>query len=419
MTSPWIPVIGAALMQFLWEAAAVALVVLAVQPLLRQRTAGARYALDCLALFSLPVLFGLTVAHYAAAGAGAAITGQPLVQPFAPYIVLIWVAGIVVCGGYAAAGFGWAQWLRRAERSAAAAVPAAWRAELEELARRLKLRRSVRLQVSPRVSGPCTLGWLRPVILLPLSAVTALPQEQLRALVAHELAHIRRHDYLVNLIQRGVEVLFFFHPAVWWLSHQVAEEREQCCDDVAVAVCGDRALYARALVDLAARQTASRMPSAAMAAAGGSLTQRVTRLLGQPAASRTRLLRTAVALLLIASTGIWLLGAAAQTAVPAPGLPGAPAAPTAQLAFVPLTPKPAAAPARADASKARAVPEVQTTVQATMVAFAVRTVQACSAQPEWVPAILPSGQAVLRLEMVPQCVPVIRPVEVFVLSNSI
>lgn len=420
MTSPWIAVIGAALLQFLWEAAGVALVALAVQPLLRRRTAAARYVLDCVALFSLPVLFALTAGHYAAAGAGAAgvMTAQPLLQQLAPYIVGVWLTGMAVCGGYAAAGFAWAQLLRRAERGAAAAVPAAWRAELEQLAGRLRLRRRVGLQLSARISGPCTLGWLRPVILLPLSAVTALPVEQLRALMAHELAHIRRHDYLINLVQRGAEVLFFFHPAVWWLSHQVSEEREQCCDDMAVAVCGDRALYARALVELAAQQTARRVPAAAMAASGGSLTRRITRLLGHAGARRPAW-RAAMALVLIASTGIWLLGAAAQTAVPAPALAAAPAAPIAKLAFVPLTPRHASAPAHPQASRVRAVPAAPPTVEATMVAFTLRTVEACKAQPEWVPEVLPSGAAVLRLEMVPQCVPVIRPVEVFVLSSSI
>ncbi|TAN24256.1 MAG: M56 family metallopeptidase [Acidobacteria bacterium] len=426
MTSPWIPVFGAALTQFLWEAAAVALVVLAVQPLLRRGSAAARYVLDCMALFSLPILFALTVAHYAAAGAGAAsaVTAEPLVQPFAAYIVMVWLSGIVVCGGYAAAGFAWAQGLRRAERSAAAAVPAVWRTEMEQLAGRLHLRRRVCMQVSARISGPCTLGWLRPVILLPLSALTALPAEQLRALLAHELAHIRRHDYLVNLVQRGVEVLFFFHPAVWWLSQQVSEEREHCCDDAAVAVCGDRALYARALVDLAARQTAARVPSAAMAAGGGSLSHRVTRLLGHPAASRARMLRTAVALLLIASTGVWLLGASAQTIPPAPALPTAPAAPTAQLARVPLVQEPMAPPRSAQRQTAPVRSEgagfgAVATIEATYVTFTLSTVQACTSQPEWVPGVLPSGLAVLRLEMIPHCVPVIRPVEVFVLSNSI
>lgn len=427
MTSLWIPVLGAALIQFLWEAAAVALVVLAVQPLLRRRTAAARYAWDCLGLFSLPVLFGFTVAHYAAAGPSAAlaITAQPLGQPFAAYMVVIWLAGMVVCGGYTAAGFAWVQLLRRAERSAAGAVPAAWRAELEQLAGLLQLRRRVRMQICSRISGPCTLGWLRPVILLPLSALTALPAAQLRALLAHELAHIRRHDYLVNLVQRGVEVVFFFHPAVWWLSQQISEEREHCCDDVAAAVCGDRALYARALVELAARQTASRVPFAAMAAAGGSLSQRVPRLLGHPTASRARALRTAVALLLIAATGIWLLGAVAQPLAPAPALPAAPAAPVAQLAFVPLVPKSASAPTRR--AQREAAPHLEgagfgavaATTQVTLVGFTLSTVPACTAQPEWVPEVLPSGLAVLRLEMVPHCVPVIRPVEVFVLSNSI
>ena len=94
------------------------------------------------------------------------------------------------------------------------------------------------------------IGWLRPVILFPASALTGLSAEQLEALLAHELAHIRRYDYLVNLLQTTVETLFFYHPAVWWVSAQVRQEREHCCDDLAVAACGDVLTYARALTAL-------------------------------------------------------------------------------------------------------------------------------------------------------------------------
>ena len=94
------------------------------------------------------------------------------------------------------------------------------------------------------------IGWVRPYILLPISAVTGLDEAQLEAVLAHELAHIRRYDYLVNLLQNAVETLLFYHPAVWWVSSRIREEREHCCDDLAVAVCGDVILYAGALAKL-------------------------------------------------------------------------------------------------------------------------------------------------------------------------
>ena len=127
---------------------------------------------------------------------------------------------------------------------------------------------------------PTVIGWLRPVVLLPVSCVTGLSPGQLEAIVAHELAHIRRHDYLVDLLQSAVETLLFYHPAVWWVSRRIREEREHCCDDLAVAACGDRAGYARALATLEELRPAS--AQLAVAASGAPLLRRIRRLAGQP-----------------------------------------------------------------------------------------------------------------------------------------
>jgi HEAT repeat protein len=121
-------------------------------------------------------------------------------------------------------------------------------------------------------------GWLRPVILLPASALTGLTPQQLEAIIAHELAHIRRHDYLINLLQAVIETLLFYHPAVWWVSRQIRQEREHCCDDLAVAVCGDSLTYARALLEMEQLRAAG--PQLAMAVNGGSLMNRIQRLVG-------------------------------------------------------------------------------------------------------------------------------------------
>ena len=99
---------------------------------------------------------------------------------------------------------------------------------------------------------PIVVGWLRPVVLLPASAITGLTPEQLQAVLAHELAHIRRYDCLVKLIQAVVETFLFYHPAVWWVSGRIHEESEHCCDELAVEACGDRRSYARALASFAA-----------------------------------------------------------------------------------------------------------------------------------------------------------------------
>jgi len=114
--------------------------------------------------------------------------------------------------------------------------------------------------------------------LLPLCVVTGLPEAQLELILTHELAHIRRHDYLINLIQTLVETLFFYHPAVWWLSRQIRNERENCCDDVAMGIAGSRADYGRALLAIEELRAAS--PSLSLAASGGSLLARIRRIAG-------------------------------------------------------------------------------------------------------------------------------------------
>ena len=126
------------------------------------------------------------------------------------------------------------------------------------------------------------MGWLRPVVLVPLGALAGLPAAQMEALLLHELAHIRRHDYLVHIMQSAVEAVFFYHPAVWWISGHMRAERELCCDDLAVSLTGDAVVYARALAEF---DSARWVQPAVMAANGGSLADRIARLLGQPSPS--------------------------------------------------------------------------------------------------------------------------------------
>ena len=137
--------------------------------------------------------------------------------------------------------------------------------------------RAIRYCESRHLDAPAVVGWFRPVVLLPISALSGLTELQLRAVVAHELAHIRRLDAFFNLFQVAAETLLFYHPAVWWLSKRIRAERENCCDDVALSVCGNPAEYARALALLEQWRAA---PTFAMAANRGPLASRVTRLLG-------------------------------------------------------------------------------------------------------------------------------------------
>src|SRR4029079_9766943 len=115
----------------------------------------------------------------------------------------------------------------------------------------------------------------KPVVLLPVSLVTSLPPDQVEGLLAHELAHVLRRDHSVNVLQSAIETLLFYHPAAWWISAQVRNERENCCDDVALLVASSSTVYARALAAVA-QCGASR---AVMAASGGKLMPRLRRIL--------------------------------------------------------------------------------------------------------------------------------------------
>ena len=151
---------------------------------------------------------------------------------------------------------------------------------------RMKISRPVRILQSTLVEIPIVAGWLTPVILLPVSILAELSPQQLEAILAHELAHIRRHDYLVNLLQTVAETLLFYHPAVWWVSRRIRIEREHCCDDAAVRVCGDNTRPGRgvdAAGSLAAGADAGRgasraaVPAARSIACGGCWIQRPSR----------------------------------------------------------------------------------------------------------------------------------------------
>ena len=200
-----------------------------------------------------------------------------------PWLVLGWLAGVCALSGRLF--LGWLQ-VRRLRQTATHPLPSPWPEKLSALARRLGVNRSIQLLQSALIEVPTVIGWLRPVILLPASCLTGLTPRQLEAIIAHELAHIRRHDYLVNLLQSTIETLLFYHPAVWWVSRRIRDERENCCDDLAVEVTGDLVGYARALATLEELRPAS--AQLMLAAAGAPLLQRIRRLAGQPERSAGR-----------------------------------------------------------------------------------------------------------------------------------
>jgi len=190
------------------------------------------------------------------------------------------------------------------------------------------------------VNTPVVIGHLKPVILIPAGLLTNLPADQMEAVLLHELAHVRRHDYLINLMQRWVEALFFYHPGVWWISHVVRIERENCCDDLAVHASGNPLCYAEALAAL----EESRLPQfhPALAASTGPLLARIQRILQRNAGTGVR--GVISSLTLLAATAVLALAGWQQTQEPAPPTP--PAAPKVQPLLVAQANPPAARPIR-------------------------------------------------------------------------
>jgi beta-lactamase regulating signal transducer with metallopeptidase domain len=201
-------------------------------------------------------------------------TVVPASADYLPLLVEAWLCGVLLLSLRPTAGF---FALRRIRRQHAKAVSARLNERCLALQERLGITRIIRFCECVTLEAPAVIGWLCPVVYLPLSAITGLSASQLDAVIAHELAHIKRLDAFVNLFQIAAETLLFYHPAVWWLSKRIRTERENCCDDVAVAVCGDPASYAQALANMAEWQAA---PVMAMAVNRHPLAARVARILG-------------------------------------------------------------------------------------------------------------------------------------------
>jgi beta-lactamase regulating signal transducer with metallopeptidase domain len=320
--------LGWTLLHSLWQFAVIGLMLWGILALLRRRTANLRYLLACGALLAMlagsVVTFQMlheTAATYrpiasvqsrpivaqdlspatdsirpapssmieAATEKSERIAGTPNIpaestasilkttieamEPWLPWISLAWLGGVVVLSLRNLGGWIGVRRLRRVGNQPAGRDLAA---SARALIARMMISRPVRIVQSALVEVPIVVGWLKPVILMPLGILGELSPAQLEAILAHELAHVRRHDYLVNLLQTVLETLFFYHPAVWWVSRRIRVEREHCCDDAAVGVCGSGIGLGEALTLLA---SARLKINPALAASGGSLVARVRRII--------------------------------------------------------------------------------------------------------------------------------------------
>jgi beta-lactamase regulating signal transducer with metallopeptidase domain len=317
ISAEWLQRMAGSLLHFVWQGALLAFLAALLLRLLARRQALLRYTVAVMFLGLMLLAPCVTFLFYPETGAAALrllrlfgtsigdaalMSGVDSVAQWTYWIVLAWATGVTACSIRLLTG-----WMLsiRLVNSAKIIVPAS----VEQLMNRAKAallarQQSARLLIGERVTGPVVFGWLRPVVLLPASAVTGLTEEQLLAILAHELAHVRRQDFLVNALQRVVESVLFYHPAVWWLSARIRTEREHCCDDLAVTVCGDRFAYAEALMELERLRPVT--PAFAVPA-GGRLVDRVRRLLGIESVNRDWQPATAALLLvaLCAAAGLW------------------------------------------------------------------------------------------------------------------
>ncbi len=383
----FVPSLAWALLDFVWQGLLVGWAAALVLNLLRSARPQTRYALACAALLlcaALPIS-GVVLRMQDSAQAGATVLApmmndmqaptltrsaqddaanapvvlqagrqlgawQAALQTRLPLVVLIWSCGAGLLALRMMLGL---LWVRRLSAGAGQPTDPAWQTRLHSMARRLGIVRPVRLGLVDDVSGPVTAGWWRPVVLLPAALITRMPPKLLEALLAHELAHIKRHDYLVNLIQSGIEIVLFYHPTVWWLSNRIRVEREQIADDLAASMLGEPRRLALALTELDQFQFTT--PRLAHAAHGGHLMSRIKRLI-RPDTEPLNW-KMAVPILGLCAFGAAFVAQADATppappappaprAVPAvPAIPAVPAAPAAQMAEHALPPLPAVPPA--------------------------------------------------------------------------
>ncbi|MDE3271628.1 M56 family metallopeptidase [Pseudoalteromonas sp. G4] len=286
--------ISLTLLHFLWQGLAIAGILLCVKKLTSNKHSELRYLVSLLSLtlcviaptitfllisqpeqtsFATPPLASSSVISVATQ---ADVIGQLYLSDFTPLIAVAWMCGVALLS----VRLGW-QMLQVHKLTTTNIVQPS--DKLEQIFNQLKLQLSVakrsRLVISLTAQVPMAIGWIKPVVLLPANLASGLTIAQLEMLMAHELAHIKRYDYLVNLIQTFVELVLFFHPAVKWISKQIRIEREYCCDDIALHHCGNHLHYARALTE--AEVLRQNIPELAMAATGGDLKSRIHRAVGQ------------------------------------------------------------------------------------------------------------------------------------------
>jgi beta-lactamase regulating signal transducer with metallopeptidase domain len=334
---PYIRTVTTILTHSLWQGILIGLLAAFALSLLRSRNAKIRYAVSCSAMAAVILAAAVTAVSVWPNGHDPArhvsgVTGDLKIvrgssdvgatisiptatkdvpssnrwwqhPPISRYIFMIWFTGVMLSSAYHLLGW------RRARgfvKRGTSPVPSVWQTRFEKLRDEFRVRRLVSLLSSSLVKVPCVVGWMKPVILVPVSMFTSLDPSEIEMILVHELAHVRRYDVLINIVQTAMETLFFFNPAIWWLSRQIRIEREDCCDDIAILKTGNRLRYARALTNL--EELRMFQTNLGSALTGTPLKRRIRRIVG---ATKPRFYSSVLSIsgmLLIAPLIVVLLG---------------------------------------------------------------------------------------------------------------
>lgn len=292
--------LGWTILHSLWQATLIGVVLMLILQLMKNNNATQRYLISLSALFAILLMAVITFFTIFQPATAPLVSAQvaawfeiPTLQQtettwqdfftiamnfltaYSPQISLVWLFGV----SFLSIRFLFSLlYIHQLKTYKVKPASVEWERRLNAIAEKIKTNRQIKLVESALVAVPTVVGWLKPVILFPLGMLVSLPPYQIESILAHELAHIRRNDFFINILQSIVEILFFYHPAVWYISKHIENERENCCDDIAVATTGDSLTYIKALTNLASMKTTNLSPALAVTGRKGSLFQRVSRI---------------------------------------------------------------------------------------------------------------------------------------------
>ncbi len=303
--------IGIVLIHFIWQAAVVALITYVISLISKKTSARLRYVIYFLSLLLMILLPIFTVhmdlykandnisetaankinpvqskvviengryigTQYRRSESLSAYNEEiiSLIEPYLPYITTAWLIGVFTIFLFHVFGF---LKFRKLIQQIRLNLDSVWEKKILRLINNLNIQRKIQISKLPGLEWPVVVGFLRPVLLIPVSFFTGMNDEFIESIILHELAHIKRYDYFMNMVQAIIETLGFFHPAVWWISKKIREERENCCDDIAINEIGDSLIYVKSLVKLEESRANYKLM---VAANGGNLFRRITRILG-------------------------------------------------------------------------------------------------------------------------------------------